>query len=209
MAQGVQEQIGVLTAIEPKGHFFQIGRKVLGADLVPSSHDAALEKRERRFNGVGVDVAHDIDAAAVLDGLVPDSRNVGVFHCKGIGGEVIHEDHVHILANVLADVLGNCSGLYVLSVEHAKLAIALPDADYDFLFRSASGKPVSLGTVLSLSADVGFIYLDLSVEHGLLRFNHCSANTMAQAPSRLIASDSERALNLAGRYALLPRRAAT
>jgi hypothetical protein len=44
MAQRIKEQIGTFAAIKPEGHFFQVGGEVFRADLVPRSHDAALEQ---------------------------------------------------------------------------------------------------------------------------------------------------------------------
>jgi hypothetical protein len=35
MTQGVQEQIGTLAAIETELHFVEVGRKMLGGDIVP------------------------------------------------------------------------------------------------------------------------------------------------------------------------------
>ena len=61
MAQSINEQIGLLTAIESEAHFIEVGRKMLCTDIMPRSHDAALEKRECGFYGVGVNVAHDVD----------------------------------------------------------------------------------------------------------------------------------------------------
>ena len=70
MTQGVNEQIGILPAIEAKFHLFEIGRKMLCADTVPRPHDATLQETESGFDCVGVNVAIYVDAAFVLDGLV-------------------------------------------------------------------------------------------------------------------------------------------
>lgn len=52
MTQGVQEQVRAVPAIEPESHLVQVGQKMFGADLVPRSHDAALEQRESGFDRV-------------------------------------------------------------------------------------------------------------------------------------------------------------
>jgi hypothetical protein len=49
---------------------------------------------------------------------------------------------------------------------------------------------------------MGFVYLDLPVERGLLRFDHCCWYAMAEIPGCFIA-DSESALRLARGHALL------
>ncbi len=51
-------------------HLFEIGRKMLRAKRVPRSHDAALEQAEGGVCGIGMNVANDIDVAAVPNRLV-------------------------------------------------------------------------------------------------------------------------------------------
>jgi len=46
MTQSVNKQIGILATIEAERHLIQVGREMLGAYLVPRSHDAALQQRE-------------------------------------------------------------------------------------------------------------------------------------------------------------------
>src|SRR6266403_2999809 len=58
VTQSINEQIGTLPAIEAKFHLFKIGREMLCAESVPCPHDAALEKRERRLDSIGVNVSH-------------------------------------------------------------------------------------------------------------------------------------------------------
>jgi len=69
MPQSINEQIGVLPAIKAELHLFEIGRKMLCADSVPGSHYAAFEKGESGFDGVRMNIAHDIDTGTVTDGL--------------------------------------------------------------------------------------------------------------------------------------------
>ena len=176
---------------------------MLRTDSVPCSHNAALQERECGFDGVCVNVTHNVNVAAVLNGLVSCSRNFSSFHGEGIRGEIIRENYIYILANILSDELCNGSGFNICGMEHAKFAIALTDTDYDFLFGSASGESIFLGTRLSLAADIGFIYLDLDVEHRLVDFHHRCADSVAEIPCCPIASDSERALHLASGHAFL------
>ena len=53
----VAEQIRILAVVKPEAHFIKVGRKMLRGDFMPRSHNAALEQREGRFHGVGVNVA--------------------------------------------------------------------------------------------------------------------------------------------------------
>ena len=66
MAQGVNEKISVLPAIEAELHFVQVCGKMLRADLVPRSNDAAFQQRECGFHGVRVNVAVNVKPALCL-----------------------------------------------------------------------------------------------------------------------------------------------
>jgi len=182
MTQSVNEQIGVLAAIEAKGHFVQVGGEMLCGDAMPSSNDAAFEQRERRFDGVGMDVPVNVNLGLVLDGLVlPLERRIT--QGRGVGIEFICHDDIYIFANALSDILCQRSSLHILSMEEAEIATALPDANNDLLFAvSVSGFAVS-----SLACtDVSFIYFDSTVHQGPLYFFHGSTNAMAQVPRRFV-----------------------
>ena len=56
MTQSIDEQIGLLAAIETEAHFIKVGCKMFRANPVPRTHDAAFKKRESRFDGVGMNV---------------------------------------------------------------------------------------------------------------------------------------------------------
>ena len=128
MAQRINEQIRTLAAIESETHFFEVGREMLRADAMPRSHDAALKKRERGFDGVRVNVAHHVDAATVIDGLVLVSIPA-FFMATVIGVEIVGHNHVHIFADILADVLCERSRLRIAGMEQSQIAIALADAE--------------------------------------------------------------------------------
>ena len=70
MTQGIEEQIGVLPAIESEAHFFQIGREMLRGNLMPRSHNAALQKTESGFDCIGMNIPDSVDALAVNNLLV-------------------------------------------------------------------------------------------------------------------------------------------
>lgn len=50
--QCIAEQIRIMTIVEPKFHFVEVGREVLCRHLMPRSNDPAFEQRKRRFNSV-------------------------------------------------------------------------------------------------------------------------------------------------------------
>lgn len=52
MAQGINEQIGTATTIEPERHLLKVGFKMFRRDLMPRTNDAAFQERERGLNAV-------------------------------------------------------------------------------------------------------------------------------------------------------------
>lgn len=199
MAQRINEQVGMFTTIESKTHFFQVGREMLRADPMPRSHNAALQERKCVLDGVGVNLAVNIDLAAVIDGLVLLRWDASAFHGVRIGHKIVGDNHVYIFAHVLTDELRNRSGLCVPSMKEAYIAVALPDANDCFLIILAS-----LDSVTSdLSTNVRFVHFDHAIKHRLLCFAHRGPDSVAEIPCGFVSADPERALNLEGADTLL------
>ena len=53
MTQSVEEQIGILPAIETEAHLFKVRGEMLRGNLVPRPHDSALEQAESGPDGAG------------------------------------------------------------------------------------------------------------------------------------------------------------
>lgn len=197
MTQGVQEQILILPAVEPERHFSAIGLQMLRGDFVPRADNAALEKRESRFNGVGVDVAFHVDTVAMPDRLMPSvfpqMRRRATIHPV-----IVRKKHVHVLADILANVLFEGSRPCIGCVKEPEIAAALTNADYDFLVVEASGFPL----MPVLAANIGFIHFDFAGQHRTLGFDHGVPNAVAEIPCGLVAPESKGALNLASRHSL-------
>ncbi len=196
MTQSVNKQIGTLPAIEAKFHLFQVGREMFGANSVPRSHDAAFEKRECGFNGIGVNVSHDVHARTVINLFVV--RSIGLPHGGIIRGGVIGENYFHIFGDILSDVLSERSTFGVSGMEKAEIAIALADADHHFFVIHASDTAFALIP----SAHVSNVHLDLAIQHRFIGLRHGVPDAMAEVPSGLV-THSDRALNLASGHALL------
>lgn len=196
MTQGVQKQIGTLPAIETEFHLFEIGREMFGANPMPRSHDAALEKGESGFNGVGVNVAHDVYAGTVVNLLV--IRPLGFPHGRFVRGCVVSENDFHILADILADVLCECSPFGVSGMEEPEITVTLADTDHHFFVVHAGDTAFALVP----SADVSNVHLHLAVKHRLIGLGHGVPDAMAEKP-RCFVAHSDRALNLAGGHAFL------
>lgn len=198
MTQGINEQVGLVATIESESHFFAVGLQMLGAHPMPTADDTALEKRERGFNGVRVDVAFGVDTELVPDGLVP-SVFPKMLSGATVPKRIIGEQNVHVFADVLADVLFERAGLRVFGVKESQIAAALTDADDDFLvvvFCSASLPPI-------FATNKCFVHFDFAVEHGLIHFHHRVTDAVAEIPRRFVATESKRPLNLTGRHSLL------
>src|SRR2546426_1166056 len=183
MTQGVQEQIGVLPAIETESHLVQIGREMFCADLMPRSDDTALQKTESVLDCVGVNIRSEayIFLLRVIHRLMPIAQFA---QSLGVGCQFIGHDHIHILRDIFLDISGQSSALCILGMEESQLAIALPNADhYLFVGRCFPAPWVSL-----LSTHIGFIHLDSTIQHGSIKFLHGGSNPMAEIPRGFIAS---------------------
>src|SRR5690242_11781008 len=88
MTQGIEKQVLSLAAIETECHFVTVGREMLCADTVPRSDDATLEQRECRLNRVGVDVAVNVHARAMVDSAML------IFHVVNRCGSLVRSEFV-------------------------------------------------------------------------------------------------------------------
>src|SRR5271168_1205218 len=139
-------------------------------DFMPRSYNTALEQRECRFNGIGVNIAVCI-LARMVDGFV----NAALQFVQGprIDGRFVGHNHFHMPANVRVDNLFHRGGLGILRANQPEIAVALTDTDHNLLVTSRSPSP-------RLAADIGLVNLDYSTKLGLSRFQHCCADTMAE-----------------------------
>lgn len=163
---------------------------------MPRSDDTALQQRECGLDRVGMDFAVNIDLGLVFDGLVA-LRESSSLHSAGIGIEFIGHDHVHIIADILADVLGQRPALGIIRVKEPDISATLPQADNDLL--SAFRMPRLVLMALVPTANVSFVHFDRAVKHRFFRRRHCSADAMAEIPRRLVA-DAECPLDLIGAH---------
>ena len=196
MEQGIQKQIGILATVKPETHFVQVELKMFCTHMMPSPHNAALEKRERGLDGIGVNVPVHVTTFAVNDGLVILDSSLP--HGYGVGVEIIGEHHFHIFADILADILGEGARPRILGVKEAEIAIALADADYDFFV-------VHTGTDAFSTihpAHIGSIHFNFPVKHGLIGQSHGMANTVTEIPCCFVPADSESPLNLTSTHTL-------
>src|SRR2546425_4176993 len=162
---------------------------MLRRDFMPSSHNAALEERECRFHRVCMHIAVSV-FLRVVNGLVLFFRQL--IQGPRIDRGFIGHNDFHILAHMTRDDLPNGCGRGILGSDKAKFAVPLANANYYCFLALWTPSP-------GFPAHIRFIYLNCAIERLGSYFQHRSADSVAQIPCRLIA-DSERALNLTGRY---------
>ena len=198
MTQSVDEQIGAFPAIEPELHLVQVGCEMLGTDLVPRSDDAAFQKRERGFDGVSRD-ASAVLVAGIFFGVVVDGFVFHVANSGLVGGQFVGDDYVHIGADVFLDVLCQRSLAGVLCMEETHITSALSNANYHFFI---GGRLASSGVPL-LSAHVGFVHFDSTVQHWGVYFFHSGTDAVTEVPCGLVGAfvlAPDRALELTGTH---------
>ncbi len=177
MTQSINEKIGTVAAIEPEGHFVQIGRKVFGADLVPTAHDPSLQQTKSRFHGIGCD-ARAVFVTHIFSGKMVDDFVLGSTYSVFVSRKAIGNQHLNVRAHVLADILCQRPALGIFGVEESQITVALAKADDYFFVRQSR----TLTCAAILSADVGFIHLDSTIQHRAIHFFHGSTNAMAKVP---------------------------
>src|SRR2546427_3346317 len=200
MSQGVQEEIGILPAIEAECHFVQVGCKMLCADAMPRSDNPALQEREGVLDRICMHFALNINLGFVLDSLMLSLCYSCFGDCIGVNRMLIGNQNVHVLTDVFSNVLRNRTLLNIGCMEETKIAITLPDADDDLLCVVSESR-FALASV-QLAADIGFIHFNRTVQHGLIYFLHSSTDAMAKIPRGFVAPYSERSLDLIGRHSL-------
>jgi len=192
MAQSIDEQIGVFPAVKAEHHFVEVRLEMFCADVMPSAHDSALEEREGRLGGIGVNQTGYI-FLLVLDCLMLCS----LLFVEGerVDRPFIGDDDFHIFAQVVPKNFAHGLSFGVSGMNQAELAAALTDTDYHLLF----GAWYSLA---KFPAYIRLVDLHSAIEHPACFF-HRSAYPVAEVPSCFVTSDSESALNLTGGDALL------
>ena len=157
---------------------------------MPRSDNAALEQGERRLDGVGVNVTVRV-LAGMVDRAVLFALQL-VERPRVDRGFIGHNDF-YAAADVSLDDFPHGVGLGIFRVNHPQIAIALSDADDDFLY--ATLPPAS-----GLAANVGFVNLySAALKFFRLNVLHSLSDAVAEIPSRLIAR-VERALKLERRH---------
>src|SRR5689334_8534361 len=180
MTQSIQEEIGILPTIEPEGHLFQVCRQMLCADLVPSPHNAALQKRECGFNSVGMNVPVNVNLVTMANGFVLSAFYASGDHCFWISWKLIGHHHFNVGADVFLDVLRQCARFNITGVKESQIATALTQSDHNFLVVVGPIPPFTLAPFAA--PNISFVHFYSTVQHGPLCLFHGSTNAMAEIP---------------------------
>lgn len=180
----IAEQERILAIIETPCHFVEVGLQMLRRDFMPCADDAALQEREGRLNRVCIEFTAHVFFRAVIDCRMFDGGNIRLLYGPRISRVFIRHDHVHVLRDVLLNVLRQCAALGVLSVEESQIAIALTDSNDNFFCSLASVDALAD----LLSTDVGFIHFANAVHLWLADLLNSMTNAMAEIPRRAIVN---------------------
>jgi len=183
MTQGIDKQSRGLPAIEAESHLVQVSGKMLCTDLVPASHDNALEQRKCGFNGVGRN-AFSIFVSHVFFLQVIHNLVVNISDRVLVGRVRIGDENVNVSTDVVADILSKGAGFRILSVEESQFTISLTDSNNNFLCCFGCGRASSEHP----SAHVGFVHFNGTVKHGLLYFFHGRTDAVAEIPCGFVGT---------------------
>lgn len=128
LKDSIAEKKRVLTIVESEAHFFKIGLEMLCTDFMPTTAQPALEQRECGFNRVCMGIPANVFLDAMLNHLVLFSDSHSLRYST-IGIEFIGEEHINVLADVIAEKLLKDSSGDFLGMEQAEFAVPLPDTD--------------------------------------------------------------------------------
>src|SRR5579863_5914030 len=130
MAQGINKKVWILATVEPESHFVEVRGQMLRAHIMPSTHDAALQKGERGFDGIRMHQTVDV-FLAVIDGLV--GLPLLCVESERIDSGFVRHNHVNVFAQVFADDLAHALGIRVFRMDESQFTVALADSENYFL----------------------------------------------------------------------------
>jgi len=190
----VTEHEIVAAVVVSEGRFVEVGRKMLGAELMVGANDRPLKQAPDALNGVGVNLPMNPLVPSVVDRLV---LRVLVPNAL-VAGPFVRVDFPHLAVDVVLDEAPKGLVASVRNNLHTDAAPALCGSDYDHLAFATATSDTAAPT-----SDERLINLN-DVEQAKSRplWFHRGADAMAEIPSGLIA-DLEHPLELVGRDSLL------
>ena len=193
--QRVPEHVRVVAVVEPPLHLFQVAIQVLGADLVEGPDNGALEQRPDALDTIGVNIADHPFVCGVVHCFV---ARVAVGDAQ-LGLQLVCVNGFGVVAQVFLDESVQRLAFYIGNPGQADLPAPLESPGHPCLAFAASGPHVFL-----LTSNQGFVNFDNSEQRRTIQriVAHRFPDAVAQIPCRLVRTDPERALHLAGRDSL-------
>lgn len=161
-------------------------------DFMPRANYATLEKRERAFYRIGVNVSMDI-FFGVIDSLVFFFGELG--QSPRIDRGFIGHNHFYVFANMIFDDFSNCGRSGLFDTNQAKISVALTNSNDSLLLRTRTPPP-------RLAANVSLVNLNRAIKRLGSYFHHSSADSVTKIPRSFIGG-LEHSTNLVRRHALL------
>src|SRR4029077_7426140 len=140
---------------------------MLCTDPMPGSNDSTLQEAECAFDGVGVNLAVNVNAIFVSDSLM---LRFELAHRRRVRPIFIGDDHFNIFGDVVFDECGQRSDAHVASVEESNVATSLSDSKDDLLFALRMAGFVLMPALSR--ADVRFVDFDGAIKGMFVYFVH-------------------------------------
>jgi hypothetical protein len=188
------EDVGIFPIVIPELKLCDIQREVFGGHLVKGPDHAALDKRPKAFDGLGVNSADDVLSLGVINRRV---RKIATE--TTIGGPLIGAKQAHLVGNTFADEGLEGGGRGVGDHAGHNVTLTGDGANDDSLTRSASPAVVATladVTVLGFAADEGFVRLDNTHEFLKILVRQSRADAVTHGPRGFIGTEAHDALDL-------------
>lgn len=196
------EGVLVVSVVVPELELVDVERHVGVRHLMVGADDAAFDERPEAFDALSVHRADNILVVSVPDDLVR------VFPFKAaIADPLVCDQQTYLCRDDLAHEAFEGRGIVALDHAGDHVAVALDSADDRRLARAEAATTwaatVADMSVLGLTADIGFVNLNLAEQLPFGAVLHRDANSMAHIPSRFIGAGAEHPVDLMRAHTLL------
>jgi hypothetical protein len=175
--------------------FCHVQRQVLSGNFVEGPDNAALHQRPEALDCLSTHCANHVFAARMID------SGVRVFLAEMlIRNPLVRAEQANVRRDCLADELGQRVSADVFNNAGNNIALALHGSrDDSFASATRAAVPTSalvFVPVLGFAADESFVHFHNAHEFAEIFVREPSADAMAHAPSRAVASRSDHAVDL-------------
>jgi hypothetical protein len=185
------ENVVIGPVIIPELKFRDVQRQIFAADLVKTSHDAALQERPKTVDCLRVN-----DTINILFCGMPDDAMVEIVAEVPIAGMLIGRDETYFLGNRRADERVHSFGIGIVDDASNNVALATDSADHDRLSGNAGSGMLLIPMAIAVAAaDIGFVNFDDAAKLGF-RFDESGADFVAHGMCGAVAAEAHHTLDL-------------